>query len=231
MLQLDQNTKLKFTFSGIIYLVIAIIGGYSIGYMPSLIVDEFSPSQTLNNLQNHLDILRWGMLGDIIVIVLELVLTALLFDLFKTYSSLGMRIATYARLAMSIIMTFNLINYLVPAFLITNPTNIQSFATDQLESIVFIYFRMHKYGELSWQLFFSIHVLVMSFVIRKSQIAPKYLDLVMLVGGLGYAGDSIFRLLLPTFSTLITISSILLVFAVIAELWFAFWLTHKGIKS
>ena len=53
----------------------------------------------------------------------------------------------------------------------------------------------------------------------------------MLIGGIGYAGDSFVQLILLDSEMLSMLFTILLVFAVIAEFWFAFWLLIKGVKK
>jgi F0F1-type ATP synthase membrane subunit c/vacuolar-type H+-ATPase subunit K len=53
----------------------------------------------------------------------------------------------------------------------------------------------------------------------------------MLIGGIGYAGDSFIQLTLINSQLLSLLFSTLLVLAVIAEFWFAFWLLIKGINK
>jgi F0F1-type ATP synthase membrane subunit c/vacuolar-type H+-ATPase subunit K len=53
----------------------------------------------------------------------------------------------------------------------------------------------------------------------------------MLIGGIGYAGDSIIQFMLSNSVVLSVIFSSMLVLAVIAEFWFAFWLLIKGMNK
>jgi F0F1-type ATP synthase membrane subunit c/vacuolar-type H+-ATPase subunit K len=53
----------------------------------------------------------------------------------------------------------------------------------------------------------------------------------MLIGGVGYAGDSFIQLTLINSELLSVLFSSLLFLAVIAEFWFAFWLLVKGINK
>jgi hypothetical protein len=84
---------------------------------------------------------------------------------------------------------------------------------------------------LAWQIFFAIHLFTLGYVIRKSSKTPKWLGDIMLIGGVGYAGDSIIQLTFINSETLAFVISSLLVLAVIAEFWFAFWLLIKGIGN
>ncbi len=216
--------------AGLFYLIIAIIGGFSIGYMPSEIVVDGNAAQTFQNLTDKQVLFKWGVVGDIAVIILEILLTVMLYQLFKSVSATGVRIATYSRLAMAIIMGMNLINYLIPAMILNSPEYLSVFSSDQLESLSLLFFKAHKYGELAWQIFFAIHLFALGYVIRKSGKTPNWLGLLMLIGSFGYGGDSIIQLLMINSEILSVLFTSLLVLAVIAEFWFAFWLLFKGIK-
>lgn len=230
-LKLLHQERAYSQLAGLLYLIIAIVGGFSIGYMPTEIVADGNASLTFQNLLTHQGLFRLGIAGDIIVLVLEMLLTVMLYQLFKSVSFTGMIIATYSRLAMTIIMGVNLINYLIPAIITSQPKYLNSFSSTELESLTLLFFQAHKYGELTWQVFFAIHLFTLAYVIRKSGKTPKWLGVLMLAGGLGYAGDSFIRLTLMDSEFLFVVCSSLLVLAVIAEFWFAFWLLSKHQRS
>ncbi len=229
--KLQTQGKAYSQLAGLIYLIIAIIGGFSIGYMPSVIIAEGNTVLTFQNLIDNQELFRWGIAGDIAVMVLEIVLTVMLYQLFKSFSTTGMTIATYSRLAMAIIMGMNLINYMIPAIIMTQPEYLSSFSSTELESLTFLFFKAHKYGELAWQIFFAIHLFMLGYVIRKSRKTSKWLGIIMLAGGIGYVGDSFIQFTLMNSEILSVLFSSLLVLAVIAEFWFAFWLLTKGMNK
>jgi hypothetical protein len=229
--KLQTQGKAYSQITGLLYLIIAIIGGFSIGYMPSVIIAEGNAVLTFQNLIDNQELFRWGIAGDIVVMVLEIVLTVMLYHLFKSFSTTGMTIATYSRLAMAIIMGVNLINYMIPAIIMTQPEYLSAFSSSELESLTLLFFKAHKYGELAWQIFFAIHLFTLGYVIRKSRKIPKWLGILMLIGGIGYAGDSFIQFTLMNSEILSILFSSLLVLAVIAEFWFAFWLLLKGMNK
>jgi hypothetical protein len=229
--KLQTQGKAYSQLAGLFYLIIAIIGGFSIGYMPSVIIAEGNAVLTFENLIDNQELFRWGIAGDIVVMILEIVLTAMLYHLFKSFSTTGMTIATYSRLAMAIIMGVNLINYMIPALIMTQPEYLSAFSSSELESLTLLFFKVHKYGELAWQIFFAIHLFMLGYVIRKSRKTPKWLGTIMLIGGIGYGGDSFIQFTLMNSEILSVLFSSLLVLAVIAEFWFVFWLLIKGVNK
>ena len=226
--QLQSQSKAYAQLAGVLYLIIAVIGAFSIGYVPSVIVAEGNAALTFQQLTNHLNLFKLGMAGDIAVLVFEVLLTVLLYKLFKRYSATGMTIATFTRLAMAIIMGVNLLNYVVPVLFITHPELASTLQKDELETLTLLFFKIHHYGILTWQLFFAIHLFTLGYVIQKSVITSKWLGILMLVGGIGYGGDSLVQLLFLNSQALSIFFSCLLVLAVIGEFWFAFWLIVNG---
>ena len=231
LLKLQDQGKVYSQLAGLLYLIIALVGGFSIGYMPAEIVAEGNAALTFQNLLDHQVLFRWGIAGDIVVLVLETLLTVMLYQLFKSASTTGMTIATYSRLAMAIIMGINLINYMIPAIIMGQPEYLNSFSSEEQESLILLFFKAHKYGELAWQIFFSVHLFTLGYVIQKSGKTPKWLGILMLIGGVGYAGDSFIQFILSNSVVLSVIFSSMLVLAVIAECWFAFWLLIKGMNK
>jgi hypothetical protein len=76
----------------------------------------------------------------------------MIYQLFKSFSTTAITIATYARLTMAIIiiiiiMGVNLINYMIPAIIMNQPSYLNSFNFSELESLSLLFFKAHKYGE------------------------------------------------------------------------------------
>ena len=214
--------------AGILYLFIAIVGGFSIGYVQSAIVEDGNAVATFNNLKTNLGPMQMGISGDIVVLVLETWLTVLLFQLFRGLGKTEMLIATFSRLAMAIIMAINLVIYLAPYVLVSQSSYVESIGQTSVEAWVLLFYQLHKYGELAWQVFFAIHLFSLGFVLKKGEKTPKALGWLMLIGSFGYAGDSITQLVQVNTEQTVMVFGALLVLAVIAEFWFAFWLVIKG---
>ncbi len=216
--------------AGLLYLFIAIAGGWSIGYMPSLIVIPDNALQTVQNIQEYYNIFRLGIAGDIIVLLLEVILTVFLYRIFKQVNKTFALIATLSRMAMSIVMGLNLLNYLIPIMLVKDIVFIGSFEPEQINSLVLLFLKSHKYGEFIWQLFFSLHLLVLGSLAIKSNFVPKLLGYTMLIGSLGYASDCISKLLLIEGQFINIANGVFLAIATIGELVFTFWLLIRGVK-
>ncbi|MDB4728164.1 DUF4386 domain-containing protein [Saprospiraceae bacterium] len=226
--QIQAMTYAK--FAGLLYLLIAISGGFSIGYMPSVIIVSDDAATTAQNLLENQGLFRLGILGDIVIILLEIILTVILYRLFKPINQTISMIAAFARLSMSIVMGLNLLNYLIPYHLLNSANNLVAFEIDELQSLVLVFLEAHEYGVYIWGLFFGLHLISLGYLVFKSGYFPKVLGLLMGIGSFGYSLESIGEITL-THNELFSILVIaLLVIVTIGELSFTFWLLIKGLN-
>ena len=226
-----RSPKTYAQFAGLLYLLIAIAGGLSIAYIPSLIVLPEDVSTTTKNLIEKFDVFRWAIAGDIIVLVLEVFLTVFIYRIFRTVSQTASLIAAYSRVAMSIVMALNLFNYIIPILILNSSATMGSFELSQQESLSMLFLHAHKYGEYIWQLFFGIHLFVLGYMVIKSRYTPIFIGYLMLIGSAGYFGEGALNILFVENNIITFSKDLLLAVATIGELIFTFWLLIKGVKA
>ncbi|MFT6338115.1 MAG: hypothetical protein ACI86M_000832 [Saprospiraceae bacterium] len=227
----NQTQAMKYAkLAGLLYLIIAISGGFSIGYVPSVIIKAGDAASTAQNMMDHLGLFRLSILGDIVVLLLEIVLTVILYRLFKPVNKTIAMVAAFSRLAMGIVMGFNLLNYLIPFHLLNGADNLSAFKIDQLQSLAMVFFDAHQYGIYIWGLFFGFHLVALGYLVFKSGYFPKVLGLLMCIGSFGYLLESIGEITLTNSAIFSILVIVLLVVATIGELSFTFWLLIRGIN-
>ena len=217
--------------AGALYLTIAVLGGFSIMYVPGEIINLADPEATIKNLTSQQLLFRLGVAADILTFMIEIVLTMILYQLFKGVNKTLARIAILARFAMIIIMGINLVVYTTPLFMVSNPALSALFDQDQMNATIMLLFNMHQNMILLWGLFFGFHVLILGFLVYASGDYPKLLGSLLLIGSFGYLLESFAHFALPANTTISAIVVGLLIVVVIGELSFAFWLLIKGATS
>ena len=216
--------------TGLFYLLIAIAGVFSIGYMPSVIMVPDDMTATIQNMVNKKNLFHLGIAGDIAVILMEIILTSMLYKMFKPVSQTLSLVAAFSRIGMAVVMGINLLNYVLPSVLVNSPDYLQMFQPDDLEEMVTIFFDLHQKAVYVWQLFFGLHLVILGYLIYKSGVFPKVFGILNMVGSFGYTLQSFKELLFPHLSSLDIVINILLVIVVIGELGFTFYLLIKGMK-
>lgn len=216
--------------AGVLYLLIAITGGLSIGYMPSVIIAAGDAVKTAQNIEDNLGLFRLGILGDIVVLLLEVVLTVMLYRLFKHVNQTIAMVAAFSRLAMGIVMGLNLLNYLIPVHLLNGADKLSAFDLNQVQYLAMTFLDAHQYGVYIWGLFFGLHLIALGYLVFISGYCPKILGLLMGIGSLGYLLESIGELTLTNNNILSILVIVFLIIATVGELFFAFWLLIKGVN-
>jgi hypothetical protein len=227
---LNDSLKTYARFAGLFYLLIAIAGGFSIGYVPSVIIEPGDASTTAQNIAENLGLFQIGIAADIFVLMLEVVLTVMLYRLFKPVNRTLSLIAAFCRLAMSVVMALNLLNYLIPLLLLSGAVYLNVFDPDQLHALALLFLDTHQYGVYIWGLFFSCHLMALGYLVLKSGYFPRVIGVLMMVGSIGYALESI-AAISHVDNALVSAAVItFLVVAVVGELSFAFWLLIKTVN-
>lgn len=214
--------------AGLLYLVITVAAIVAHMYVPSNIIVPGDAAATASNMVASEHLFRFGAIGGELVILLsEIVLSVLLYVLFKPVSRLLSLTAAVSRLAMTAIHGVNLLNYFFALLLVSGAGYLAVFETEQLQAFAMLFLDAHSVGFTIGIAFLTIHVFLLGYLIFKSGYFPKVLGILFLIAGLGYLIDSFAQLLLPSYET--TPGIIQLAIAV-AELAFPLWLLIKGVN-
>ncbi len=217
--------------AGLLYLIIAVFGAFAIGYVPSVIIVAGDAATTANNLLSNKTLFNMGIFGDIVILLVEVILTAMLYVMFKPVSLTLSLIAAWSRLAMVLVMAINLMLYIMPVVLLGGADYLSAFETPQLQAAALVFFDAHALGIYVWQLFFTVHLVALGVLIIKSDLLPRILGWLIIVGSFGYFFQAMAKLLHIQNDAITAIYIGLLVIVTVGELSIAFWLLIKGIKS
>ena len=213
--------------AGILYLIIAVVGGFSILYVPSVILAPGDAAKTAANLLANQGLFGLGVVADVVVMTTEIVLSAMLFVLFKPTSPTLSMIAMVSRLTMVLVMAINLLIYITPMLLLRDVDQ-GGLGIDQRQAAAQVLFEAHRYGIYIWDIFFGMHLAALGYLIVKSGYFPRLLGLAIVIGSLGYLLEGLLKVTFFENAALGTAVVVLLVVASVSELAFALWLLVRG---
>ena len=199
--------------------------------MPSVIIAPENATATAQNMIDNRSLFQLGIIADIAVLLMEVILTTILYQLFKPVNKTISMVAAFSRLAMSIIMGINLLNYIIPLQLLNGADYLLVFQADQLEALALAFLNAHQYVVYVWGLFFGLHLLALGYLIFKSAYVPRVMGTMMMIGAFGYSIEGLVNIALLDNKLISMIVVGLLVVAVVGELSFTFWLLIKGVKT
>lgn len=214
--------------AGVLYLVIAICGGFSIGYVPAMLSAPGDAQATLHNLVTHKALYDAGLWGDIVVMLVEIVVTVLLYRMFRAVGPTLSMIAALARLVMAVIMAVMLFFDALVRSLIDGAGYLSVFSQDQLAALVLLFRDAQGFGVVIWQFFFALHLCGLGVLVVRAAGTPRVLGWILMIGAFGYLLDSIAVIVSVEGGILILARNLLLGIVTLAELSFALWLAIRN---
>jgi len=217
--------------AGVLYLVIAAFGAFAIGYVPSVIMVAGDAAATARNLADNMNLFRMGMFSDIVVLLTEVVLTAMLYVMFRPVSPTLSLVAGWSRLAMVLVMGVNLLINVMPMVLLGGAPFASGMEPAALQVATMGLFEAHQMGVYVWQMFFAMHLVALGWMMAHSKLFPRVLGWMMVVGAFGYGLQGLVHLT-GTESPILTVAYVgLLVLVTVGELAFALWLLVRGVRA
>ena len=224
----DPNSRQYARITGALYLLIAVSGGFAIAYVPSELFVAGDPATTFQNISQRRGLFNLGIAGDVVMMLSEVVITAMLFFMFRAVSPALSLAAAFARLSMAIVMA-GMLFFHVAALTLVDPTSgLTSFSMDQRLELAGVMLEVHNAGVWVWQLFFTLHLAVLGWLVAKSGKYPVLLGWAMTIGAFGYLLDSMSSFAFPDAGMLGYLTIALLVVVTFAEIGFALWLLIVG---
>ena len=207
--------------AGLLYLIIAICGGFSIGFLPQMLVSPDDPEATLQAIAGSSGLFQLGILGDIVVILAEVVLSVMLFVMFRAVDATFALVAMVSRLAMALVMA---------VMLFFNGPILSLALAGGDAGLMMTLIEVRADGVFIWQLFFGVHLLVLGCLALWSGVVPKVLAWGLAVGAFGYFIQAIDALVMPLGAGVGMGIVALLTIVTLAEVAFAIWLMARGMR-
>ena len=110
-----------------------------------------------------------GIFGDVVVLLTEVVLTIMLYVMFKPVSNTISLVAAWSRMAMVLVMAINLLINIMPIVLLSGAGYLNAFSTAELQATALLFFEAHQMGIYVWELFFGMHLVALGYMIIKSK--------------------------------------------------------------
>jgi hypothetical protein len=214
--------------AGVLYLLIAVVGAFSIAYVPSVIVVPGDAATTAANLMANRGLFAAGTVADVVVMLSEVALSVMLFVLLRAVSPTLSLIAMVSRLMMVAVMAINLLVNVMPLVLLSEAHLVSGLAPEQLQAAALVMFRAHQYGIYVWDIFFGFHLAVLGYLIFRSGYFPRFLGVVLMAGSPGYFLEGLRNVTFIDAGPFGLLVVGLLVVASIGELAFALWLLLRG---
>ncbi|PHS32902.1 MAG: hypothetical protein COA92_06035 [Sulfurovum sp.] len=225
---MKSNIQTTVKSIALLYLFIALCGGFAffVGFEALVVSNDIHATTT--NILSDIFTFRLGIVADGLLLLSEIIVTVLLYKLFKPVNKTQAQIAAAARFAMTALIGINILNKLIVLELLSGASYLTHFTLQQQEALAYIFLQAYGYGSLIWGLFFALHLFIMSRLICTSNFVPKIFAALFFFASAGYFINSMGLFLLPHYADIL---NTIVLLTIPAELSLVFWFLFKGINQ
>jgi hypothetical protein len=215
--------------TGVLYLAVAIFGGFAEGYVEPKMYAAGDAVTTAANVVANADLVRMGVVSDLLDQAF-FVMTAMAFYLLLKHVS--QRAATALVIFASLAVAIGSINtlFLFEGLQIaTGAAYFAAWGTTGVNAMVLMMLDMQHYGLLIAQIFFGLWLAPMGYLAYKSRQFPKALGVLLIVAAACYLIDLFTAFAVPEFNHMI--HGFVVIPCAVAEIWMVLDLLIIGVRT
>ncbi|MCB0656679.1 MAG: DUF4386 domain-containing protein, partial [Saprospiraceae bacterium] len=145
--------------AGFLYLMIILFGLIAQVFVRDRLVDYENAAITATNIVNSESWYRFGFVSELIMLLCDVGVTALLFILLKQTSKNLTIVTALFRFASIIILAVTALSHYAALPILAGPEYLQVFSEEQLEALALFSIKLHGVGYNISLLFFGIHLI------------------------------------------------------------------------
>jgi hypothetical protein len=190
-----QHPRLLARIAGALYLVITACALFAYLYVRDHVIVLDNMTQTAANFLAHERLYRAGLAAGVIVVICNLPLGFILYELLKVVNPRLALLALLFITASATIEAVNLFNYVAPLFTFTLPEYRSAFPANEVQALARGQIKLFGYAFSVSLTFFGVFCGLVGYLIFRSKFLPALLGLLMVAAGVTYWINS-FRLFL-----------------------------------
>ena len=215
--------------AGVLYLLVAIFGGFAQGFVYPKIYVVGDAAKTVGNVIANSGLVRIGIVADLFQATVWVFVALTLYLLLKHVNkSVASAMVILAAIGASITM-LNTVFEFEAVRAATGAVNLATFGAAGSQALVLLLVDTQHYGIFVAQVFFGLWLAPMGYLAYKSGWFPKALGLALGVGCGAYLVDLLAAFLLPDVGTVI--HGIASIVPGIGEVWMVGYLLVIGVKN
>lgn len=187
----NYNHKNLSRIAAVLYLLMIPLGFIGILYLPENVIVLNDAHQTLVNFRQHKEVLSFSVLSAFFIQVIQVFLVVCLYKLLKqngVYTAIFMVIFTITAVPIAM---FNELSLIASIWLDNNPSLLNGINDNQINNVIFFLLNMHEKGIMVVHVFWGLWLIPMGLLVYKSPIIPKFIGVLLIIGGGGYCLDTV----------------------------------------
>lgn len=217
-----NSLKRTARLAGLLYFVMALCGGFAQFFARGTVHVRGDAAATADNIVAHSALFRLGFVADLVTATSFVLLGLMLYRLFKEVNrEVAAALVVFVAIGTGVILV-NLLYHFGALIVATDG----SYAA--ADSLVLLLLDMHQYGYTIAGILFGLWLFPLGYLASRSGMFPRALGITLMVACFSYLADTFTSFLIPGLSE--TVSTAILVPAVVAEFWMIGYLLLIGVQ-
>jgi Domain of unknown function (DUF4386) len=211
--------------AGVLFLLSLVAGGFGEAYVPSKLIVSADATATSENVKAFDLLFRMGFAAYLVEAVCDISLTLILYELLRPIRRDVALLAAFFGLVGTAVFGVAELSYFAASHILGGASYLKTFSPDQLNTLALLSLRLFGYGSGLFVVFYGVAWVLRGYLIFQSGYLPKFLGVLMTLGGLAFILRNFALVLAPTYS-----SSGLLLMMLPGGLSLTLWLLVKGVE-
>ncbi len=223
-----NSNKKTARIAGVLYLLVGIFGGFAEGFVePKMYVVGNAAATAANVIANPL-LVRIGVVADLLDQTFFVFLALTLYILLKHVNKNMARVMLILVCLAAGIGCLNAVFEFEGLRVATNSGYAAAFGIEGSHALIYLLLETQHYGILIAQIFFGLWLVPLGYLAYKSEMFPKWLGEILIVGGICYLIDVLAAFIVPHFGQ--KIHSFVVIPSAIAEISMVLYLLIVGVR-
>lgn len=226
---MTANNK-RARIAGLLYLGVVITGIFSLMYVPQKLIVDDNAVLTFQNITANESLFRFGIGSGLLCYMFFLFLPLVLYKLLRQVNENMAKLMVLLAIISVPMFFINVQHELMVLSLIKDTNYLKLFSTEQIQSQVFMSIDRYDNGMRLVHIFSGLWLFPFGYLVFKSNMLPKILGVLLMIGCFGYLINFFGNLLTVEYAKL-GIASYVSLPASLGEIGTCLWLLIIGVKD
>ncbi len=223
-------SKKNARIAGVLYLLVGIFGGFSEGFVDPKMYVAGNAALSASNVISNSQLVRMGVVAHLLDGTFFVFFAMMLYGILQHINKSVARAMLILVVLATGIICLNAVFQFEALQIVTGAVNLNSLGHAGSNALVLLLLDTQHFGTLIAQVFFGLWLIPLGYLAYKSLgLFPKWLGIVLIVGGVCYIVDLLSAFLLPSFNQ--NIYTLIVIPSAIAEISMVLYLLVVGVRT
>jgi len=210
--------------AGVLFLITVVAGGFGEFFVPSKLIVSADATATANNIIASNSLFRIGFASYLVEAMCDVALTLILYVLLRPVHKDVALLAAFFRVVSTAVFAVAELFYFAASLILGGADYLKTFSPEQLHSLALLSLKLYGYGAGIFMVFYGVPSILLGYLIFQSGYLPKFLGVLLALGGLGFVTRNFALVLAPA-----SASSFFLLPMTLAAVSLTVWLLVRGV--